>query len=135
MNIKFVIRSILYVLVIASVNFLILFVISILIQQSVVHISTSTYMVIVSNILSTSIIAYIIKSKYNDNSAIIAPVLLYLVSVVSISLLKNGFVGREHLYIKQLLSPLCGVVLGIFFGTRKYYRLRNSNKKRRMTTK
>lgn len=104
-------------------------------ECSIVPLSAGSDLVLVSTILSIAAIAYVTMLKSNDMKFVFITAVLYFLFVFFLSVLKNGFLGNESYYMKLMICVVCGEMIGSFFGSHRHNRLRNSSKRRSLTTK
>ena len=105
------------------------------IESSVVASSAGLDLVLLSIILSITMVVYFSKLKLNNIKYSILLAIFYFLFISFFSILKNGFWGNESYYMKLIICIICGEIIGNFLGNHRHNKLRNSTKRRSLTTK
>lgn len=106
-----------------------------MIESNFMSISSAPILISITLIGTIFCGTYMVVSKTGNVKYAIILAVVSFVFLFSSVLIFCGSNSIAYLHVRNLISLTCGTILGIFFGKRKHYKLRNARKKRRSTTK
>ena len=106
-----------------------------LIELNYLSINSAEILVLILIIISTSIGTYIAERKFGNGKIAITLSCVIFILLITFSFAINPTEFSLSVFTKDLIALISGTILGIYFGNRKHYKLRNNRKKRISTTK